>query len=174
MLVVPLTPPPSSRVYELYRYLSGNNSALNESTYQPIVSVIYSKLIYTVVHKITASPQLMLVLILTLLIIIISVTECICTLCLCCWTLYVALSVSVSSFFFCWVWGRIMTSLRMCYVLWFRLRLSETTREEARGNNNDPSHVPSKRKEEIKSGTSGCGSFVVPYFQPAISTDRLH
>ena len=31
-----------------------------------------------------------------------------------------------------------------------------------------------KRKEEIKSGTSGCGSFVVPYFQPATSTDRLH
>ena len=37
------------------------------------------------------------------------------------------------------------------------------------------SYVPSKRKEEIKSGTSGCGSFVVPYFQPATSTtDHLH
>ena len=47
-------------------------------------------------------------------------------------------------------------------------------REMARGNNNDLSHVPSKRKEEIKSGTSGCGSFVFPYFQPATSTtDRL-
>ena len=62
-------------------------------------------------------------------------------------------------------------------------------REKARGNNNGPSHVPSKRKEEIKSakrkeeiksakrkeeiksGTSGCGSFVVPYFQPATSVD---
>ena len=53
------------------------------------------------------------------------------------------------------------------------IRLIERAREKARGNNNDPSHVPSKRKEEIKSGTSGCGSFVVPYFQPATSTDRL-
>ena len=33
----------------------------------------------------------------------------------------------------------------------------------------DLSYVPSKRKEEIKPGTSGCGSFVVPYFQPATS-----
>ena len=48
-------------------------------------------------------------------------------------------------------------------------------REKARGNNNDLSYVPSKRKEEIKSGTFGCGSFVVPYFQPATSTtDHLH
>jgi len=29
--------------------------------------------------------------------------------------------------------------------------VSETVREKARGNNNGPSHVPSKRKEEIKS-----------------------
>ena len=42
------------------------------------------------------------------------------------------------------------------------------------GNNNDLLYVPSERKEEIKSGTSGCGSFVVPYFQPANSTDHLH
>ena len=87
------------------------------------------------------------------------VTECICTLCLRCCTLYVTLSVSVSSFFFCWVWGRIMTSF-IC--------------NTARGNNNGLSHVPSKRGEEIKSGTSGCGSFVVPYIQPATSTDLLH
>jgi len=40
-----------------------------------------------------------------------------------------------------------------------------------RGNSNSLSHVPSKRKEEIKSGTSGCGSFVVPYFQPATFID---
>ena len=45
---------------------------------------------------------------------------------------------------------------------------------KARGNVNDLSHVPSNRKEEIQSGTSGCGLFVVPYFQPATSTDRLH
>ena len=31
-----------------------------------------------------------------------------------------------------------------------------------------------KQKEDIKSGTSGCGSFVVVYFQPATSIDRLH
>ena len=46
--------------------------------------------------------------------------------------------------------------------------------EKRRGNNNDLSHVPSTRKEEIKSGTSGCGSFVVLYFQPATSTNHLH
>ena len=40
------------------------------------------------------------------------------------------------------------------------LDVGETAREKA-------------RKEEIKSGTSGCGSFVVPYFQPATSIDRL-
>ena len=28
--------------------------------------------------------------------------------------------------------------------------------------------------EEDKTGTSGCGSFVVAYFQPATSIDRLH
>ena len=48
----------------------------------------------------------------------------------------------------------------------------QSVREKARGTNNDLSYVPSKRKEEIKSGTSGCGSFVVPYFQPATSTSR--
>ena len=48
-------------------------------------------------------------------------------------------------------------------------------REKVNENNNDLSYVPSKRKEEIKSGTSGCGSFVVSYFQPATNTtDRLH
>ena len=31
-----------------------------------------------------------------------------------------------------------------------------------------------KTTEEIKSGTSGCRLFVVPYFQPATSTDCLH
>ena len=48
-------------------------------------------------------------------------------------------------------------------------------REKARGNDNNLSYVPSERKEEIKSGTSGYGSFVVPYFQPPTSTtDCLH
>ena len=31
-----------------------------------------------------------------------------------------------------------------------------------------------KRKEINKTGTSGCGSFVVAYFQPATSINRLH
>ena len=45
--------------------------------------------------------------------------------------------------------------------------------EKAGGNNNGPLRVPSNRIEEIKSGASGCGSFVVPYFQPAASIDCL-
>ena len=43
--------------------------------------------------------------------------------------------------------------------------------QKLRGNDNSPSHVPPKRKEAIKSGISGCGSIVVPYFQPATSID---
>ena len=54
------------------------------------------------------------------------------------------------------------------------IKLSERAREKARCNSNGLSYVPSKIKEEIKSVTSGCGSFVVPYFQPATSIDRLH
>ena len=61
-----------------------------------------------------------------------------------------------------------------CCDLDVAVELSERARENARGNNNGLSHVPSKVKEEIKPGTSGCGSFVVPYFQPATSIDRLH
>ena len=60
-----------------------------------------------------------------------------------------------------------------CCDLDVTIRLTERAREKARVNNNDLSQVPSKRKEEIKSETSGCGSFVVPYFQPATSIDRL-
>ena len=46
----------------------------------------------------------------------------------------------------------------LCFVFLFCfcclvLRLSETAREKARGNYIGPSHVPSKRKDEIKSGT---------------------
>ena len=53
------------------------------------------------------------------------------------------------------------------------LDVTETAREKAIGNNNGLSHVPSKRTEEVKSGTSGCSSFLVPYFQPVISIDRV-
>ena len=48
-----------------------------------------------------------------------------------------------------------------CCDLDVTVSLSKTEREKAKGNNNDLSYVPSKRKEEIKSGTSGCGLFVV-------------
>ena len=61
-----------------------------------------------------------------------------------------------------------------CCDLDVTIRLSERACDKARGNNNSPLHVPSKRKEEIRSGTCGCVSFVVPYFQPATSIDRLH
>ena len=67
---------------------------------------------------------------------------------------------------------RFVGVLSCMYVI--RLSEREREKEQARGNNNDLSYVPSKRKEEIHSGTSGCGSFVVPYFQPVTSTDRLH
>ena len=58
----------------------------------------------------------------------------------------------------------------LCIII---LDITETAREKAIGNNNGLCHVPSKRKEEIKSGTYGCSSFLVPYFQPAISIDRV-
>ena len=82
--------------------------------------------------------------------------------------LFVSSSVSVSSFFFCWmcvcVWwwrggGEIMTSFicnnSFTYVLRIIiLDVSETARRKATRNNNGLSHVPSKRKEGIKSGIS--------------------
>ena len=60
-----------------------------------------------------------------------------------------------------------------CCDLDVTMRQSETAREKARGNVIGLSHVPSKGKEEIKSETFGCGSFVVPYFQTATSIDRV-
>ena len=54
--------------------------------------------------------------------------------------------------------------------------LDVTRRERAREGESEeqrPLACNIKRKE-IKSGTSGCGSFVVPYFQPAtFTTDHL-
>ena len=93
------------------------------------------------------------------------VTECIYTLCVLLRSLY--LYVSVSSFFFFWMWGRIITSFIcnnyfMCVLHIIILDIRETAQEKGRGNNNGLSHAPSKRKEEIKSETSGCGSFLLP------------
>ena len=100
------------------------------------------------------------------------VTKCICTLCLCS-GIYSVVSLCRCSFVF--VRHSIFYLCVTCCDLDVTISLSETTREKARGNNNDLSYVPSKRKEEIKSGTSGCGSVVVPYFQPLTSTtNHLH
>ena len=56
-----------------------------------------------------------------------------------------------------------------------RCHLQVRAREDEREEQRPLLYVPSKRKEEIKSGTSGCGSFVVSYFQPATSTTgHLH
>ena len=63
-----------------------------------------------------------------------------------------------------------------CVLCVITLDISETVQEKARGNNYSLSllcvHIKQKRRN--KSGTFGCGLFVVPYFQPATSIDRLH
>ena len=97
---------------------------------------------------------------------LINVTECICTLCLCCCMYSVSLC---RCSFVC-----VRYSIFYVYVTCRHRHYKSEPREKARRNNNDLLYVPTKRKEEIKSGTSGCGSFVVPYFQSATSTDRLH
>ena len=60
----------------------------------------------------------------------------------------------------------------MFYILLFWMSVRE--RERKRQAITTDSHMYQNRKEEIKSGASGCGSFVVPYCQPAASTHRLH
>ena len=96
---------------------------------------------------------------------------CVChsILCLCC--------CMYSCVLFCWcsfvcVRHSIFYICVTCCDLDVTISLSEAEQEKARGNNNNLLYVPSKRKEEIKSGTSGCGLFVVgrdvirlPYFQ---------
>ena len=55
------------------------------------------------------------------------------------------------------------------------LDLRESAREKARGNTNaSRMYNQNGKKREIKSGISGCSSFVFPYFQPATSINRLH
>ena len=77
------------------------------------------------------------------------------------------------------VFFRVWTSfnfLHMFYMLLFWTSLKDMMREckrEVRGNTNSVSQIPSQ-KNEMKTGTSSCGSFVVPYFQPATSIDCLH
>ena len=60
-------------------------------------------------------------------------------------------------------------------VIWTSLKfVGRRAREKARGNNKRPLACTIKKKrKEIKPGTSGCGSFVIPYFQPSTSIDRL-
>ena len=98
------------------------------------------------------------------------VTECICTLCLCCCTLCPSVSVLLCV-------DVIQSLTYMCYVLLFWTSLKdvgrESERERERQYQRPLAHTIRKEKRK-KSGTSGCGSFVVLYFQPATSIDRLH
>ena len=67
--------------------------------------------------------------------------------------------------------------LRMCYVLLFWTSLKDVAREHEKKREAIPvasRRYHQKRKERNKSGISGCGLFVVAYFQPATSIDLLH
>ena len=55
-----------------------------------------------------------------------------------------------------------------CCDLDVTIRLSKKAREKARGIRPLACTIRQERRNKI----SGCGSFVVPYFQPATSTDR--
>ena len=50
-------------------------------------------------------------------------------------------------------------------------RRRESARGTARGDTDCLSYIPSEKMN--KTGISGCGSFVVAYFQPATSINRL-
>ena len=89
----------------------------------------------------------------------VDVTECICTLCLCCCTLYVTLSM----FFHVWTSFNLLC---MFYVLLFWMSLKDEVRESARESERQyqrslSDNYHQKRKGRYKTGTSGCGSFVV-------------
>ena len=100
------------------------------------------------------------------------VTECICTLCLFCCTLYVVLSM-----FF-----RVWTSFNHLHIVILDItkrRGRESTRESERQYQWPLAYTIQKNKTKIKeekkkSGICGCGSFVVPYFQPATFISCLH
>ena len=53
-------------------------------------------------------------------------------------------------------------------------RRGEAAREKATGYTNGLSRVPQRKEMKLKKGTSGCGSFFVAYFQPAISIDHIY
>ena len=62
-------------------------------------------------------------------------------------------------------------------MLLFWTSLKDVVRESERESERQyqwPRACNIKRKEKNKTGTSGCGSFVVAYFQPATSIDHLH
>ena len=94
------------------------------------------------------------------------VTKKIGTLCVCCCTLYVALSM----FFHVWTSFNL---LYMFYVLLFWMSLKEVVRERAKRQYQQPL-TDTIKKEKNKTEISGCGSFVVTYFQPATFINRLH
>ena len=61
----------------------------------------------------------------------------------------------------------------LCMLLfWASQKDRRRTQEKARDHTNCLSYIPSERKS--KTGISGCGSFVVAYFQPATSINHLH
>ena len=62
----------------------------------------------------------------------------------------------------------------MLYMLlfWVSLKDRRKTQEKARDHTNGLSYIPSEKKS--RTGISGCGSFVVYFFQPATSINHLH
>ena len=67
----------------------------------------------------------------------------------------------------------------MRYVLLFWTSLKDVGREREKQREVIPTASrrpppPPQKKKKKKRGISGCGSFVVDYYQPATSIDRLH
>ena len=67
-------------------------------------------------------------------------------------------------------------SFTYVYVLLFWTSLKDVVRVSARESERQHQRplADTIKKEKNKTGTSGCGSFVVPYFQPATFINRLH
>ena len=69
---------------------------------------------------------------------------------------------------------RIFTYVLRVVILDVIERRGVRLRERARGNTNGLSQITIMKNNNNKTGITGCSSFVVPYFQPATSIDRLH
>ena len=105
------------------------------------------------------------------------VTECICTLCLCCCTLCRSVNVLL-----CVDDIQSVTYALRVVILDVTKRRGERERERERERQYQRPLADTIRRTKTnkqtnktkQNGTSGCGSFVVLYFQPATSIDRLH